>query len=358
MKLNTIINCKGKKFCLHKNAYFCDINATPIPAMSQHQDMLTHHDCKPWDTGTELSGYVWHATNPKALVLLMHGYGDYTQRFAHQNNQLIPKLVSAGFTVCGFDMRGHGNSPGKRAVTDIRQAVRDHLIVRKNLPKTGVPEVNVPKGNVAKGNVQEAGVPESGVPETGLPVYLLGHSIGGLISVSSALDDPNQLAGIILLAPALLYRMDVLPVRGLLQLASIINPSWQVYRSTSLKDLTKDNTLFRPLDTYALDIAGQLIQDPLFYKGGMPVLVPASTLSLAHKNWKRYHELTIPSLAIHGTSDKATMPAGSKRFIDRISSADKTLELIDGAYHNLLDDIDRDRVVSLILNWLAERTHH
>jgi acylglycerol lipase len=261
--------------------------------------------------------------NPRAQVLLMHGYGDYAQRFAHQNNQLIPKLVGAGFTVCGFDLRGHGNSSGKRAVTDIKRAVSDHLTARKHLP------------------------------EMDLPVFLLGHSLGGLISVSSALDDPEHLAGMILLAPALLYRMDMALVRRLLRLASAIKPSWQIYRSSSLKDLTKDNTLFRPVDAHAMHIAGQLSQDPIFYKGGMPVLVPATTLLLTHNNWKRYHELTLPTLVIHGTSDKATMPGGSQRFIDRISSADKTLALIDGAYHNLLDDLDRDKVVSLILNWLA-----
>jgi hypothetical protein len=43
-------------------------------------------------------------------------------------------------------------------------------------------------------------------------------------------------------------------------------------------------------------------------------------------------------LIIHGTRDKATVPAGSQEFHDRAGSKDKTLKLYDGHYHHLLND--------------------
>lgn len=286
---------------------------------------------QPWNTGTGLHALIWNAPAPRAVVMFMHGYGDYLQRFVHQNNELIPKLVNEGFTVCGFDLRGHGHSPGRRAQANVRQAVRDHLTVRKAL---------------------------SGID---LPVFLLGHSLGGLISLGSALDNPTDLAGIILLAPVLqtpplMKKYDNGAGSFLLQVLAALKPGWPVYKSTSLKDLTADNTLFRPGDDYTLEVARALHEDPLFYKGAMPVIVPATTMAASRSITGRYHELTLPAMAIHGTRDKAAPYTGSEHFISSITSSDKTLRLIDGAYHNLLDDLDRDRVLSLITDWLIAHT--
>lgn len=283
-----------------------------------------------WETGTGVHARIWHAEAPMGTVMFMHGYGDYLTRYVKQGNGLIPKLVSAGFSVCGFDLRGHGLSPGRRAITDVGQAVRDHLAARRALSAND------------------------------LPRFLLGHSLGGLVSVCSALEEPGNLAGLILLAPVLqapasMKKFDHGAGRFLLQAAAAIWPGWPVYTSTSLKDLTADNTLFRPTDEYTLKVARQLHEDTLFYKGSMPAILPATTMTISRKYTKRFHELTLPVLAIHGTRDKAAPHTGSVRFISEINSYDTSLELIDGAYHNLLDDLDRDRVVALITAWLKAR---
>ena len=64
---------------------------------------------------------------------------------------------------------------------------------------------------------------------------------------------------------------------------------------------------------------------------------------------------TVPVLIIHGTADKATRPAGSQYFYNNAASTDKTLKLYEGHYHDLLNDVDREKVMSDIQNWLDQR---
>ena len=60
--------------------------------------------CRPWDIGTGVTGYVWHAPEPRAVLLLQHGYGEYARRFVGQYNRLIPHLLNMGVSVYAFDM--------------------------------------------------------------------------------------------------------------------------------------------------------------------------------------------------------------------------------------------------------------
>jgi alpha-beta hydrolase superfamily lysophospholipase len=70
---------------------------------------------------------------------------------------------------------------------------------------------------------------------------------------------------------------------------------------------------------------------------------------------KEFPNFTLPVLILHGTADKATRPDGSRLFFERAGSADKTLKLYDGGFHDLLNDIDRERVISDITSWIDVR---
>ncbi len=63
----------------------------------------------------------------------------------------------------------------------------------------------------------------------------------------------------------------------------------------------------------------------------------------------------MPVLIIHGTADNATRPAGSQYFYDHAGSTDKTLHLYDGHYHDLLNDVDKEKVMADIHAWLDAR---
>ena len=50
------------------------------------------------------------ATETRAVFAIIHGFGEHSGRYMNVVNHLVP----LGFTVYGFDHRGHGLSPGKR----------------------------------------------------------------------------------------------------------------------------------------------------------------------------------------------------------------------------------------------------
>jgi alpha-beta hydrolase superfamily lysophospholipase len=96
--------------------------------------------------------------------------------------------------------------------------------------------------------------------------------------------------------------------------------------------------------------------DPMFCKvRGVSALFAASSLAVIRDAWRRYAGWTTPVLVFHGTADRLTNPAGSKRFIDTIAATDKTLRLFEGGYHEILNDLDRDEALRLVLGWLEER---
>ena len=61
-------------------------------------------------------------------------------------------------------------------------------------------------------------------------------------------------------------------------------------------------------------------------------------------------------LILHGTADKATKPHGSQRFYDSTGATDKTLKLYEGHFHDLLNDLRRDRVMADITEWVTTRS--
>ncbi|HVL74704.1 MAG TPA: lysophospholipase [Noviherbaspirillum sp.] len=267
---------------------------------------------RPWDIGTGVHGYAWEAPRPRAAILLQHGFAEHAQRYVRQYSALIPHLLDIGISVYAFDLRGHGQSPGRRAVTDVETAVADHLAARRKL---------------------------EALP---LPLFLIGHSLGGIVTATSVVRNPAALQGVILSSPALLVSANPL-TRLFARVVGAIAPSLPA------KSLPPSGISRIPEQVL------QLVQDPLAYHGRMPAGLAASILFTSRGNWNRYRDWQAPTLVIHGTADTFTEPEGSLRFIDAIRSADKTLHLVEGGYHELLNDVGSEQVLQVILGWLEER---
>jgi alpha-beta hydrolase superfamily lysophospholipase len=65
--------------------------------------------------------------------------------------------------------------------------------------------------------------------------------------------------------------------------------------------------------------------------------------------------ITLPVLILHDTADKTTRPSGSQTFYDAAGSPDKTLKLYEGHFHDLLNDIDKEKVMADIQSWIDAR---
>lgn len=270
--------------------------------------------CQPWDIGTGVTGYVWHSVNPRAVLLLQHGYGEYAQRFVSQYNRLIPHLLKMGVSVYAFDMWGSGHSPGRRGLTDVGQAVEDHLTARRRLR------------------------------EQPLPVFLLGHSLGGLVTAGSVARDEGGVSGVVLTSAALQHEASA-ALLTFARVAGFFAPTVRAPLKAAGVSL-----LYRGAEQDA-----RLAGDPLFYRGRVPMLVAGTGGNIAHDNWNLYPDWKVPVLLMHGTADTWTDPKGSQRLFEAVAAKDKTLHLVEGGYHELLNDTERDETLEVLLAWLERR---
>jgi alpha-beta hydrolase superfamily lysophospholipase len=108
----------------------------------------------------------------KAPVLLVHGFGQNRYAWHLPSRSLANHLARAGYDVYNLDLRGHGRSRHLGAKRS--RGVEDY--VREDLP-TAVDEVQAISG--------------------GRPVYLVGHSLGGLVSYAAAPALGKAVAGIV-----------------------------------------------------------------------------------------------------------------------------------------------------------------
>ena len=220
--------------------------------------------------------------------------------------------MRVGVSVYAFDLRGHGRSPGRQAVTDVERSVEDHLAARRLL----------------------AAQP--------LPVFLLGHSLGGIVTATSVVRDPRNVSGVLLSSPALLVTTNAL-TRLFARLVSAVAPALPV------KFLPPAGISRIPEQVQAF------VADTIVYHGGMPAQLAASILFTSRDNWARYPAWQVPTLVLHGTADTFTEPEGSRRFIDTISSPDRTLHVVEGGYHELLNDLGEEKTMGVVIAWLERR---
>lgn len=197
-------------------------------------------------------------------------------------------------------------------MTDVERSVEDHLAARRQL----------------------AAQP--------LPVFLLGHSLGGIVTTTSVVRDPRNVSGVILSSPAILVTANAL-TRLFARLVSAVAPALPV------KFLPPAGLSRIPEQVQAF------VADPLIYHGGMPARLAASILFTSRDNWARYGAWDVPTLVLHGTADTFTEPEGSRRFVDTISSPDRTLHIVEGGYHELLNDLGAEETLQVVIAWLERR---
>ncbi|HET7217328.1 MAG TPA: alpha/beta hydrolase, partial [Vicinamibacterales bacterium] len=178
--------------------------------------------------------------------------------------------------------------------------------------------------------------------EPGLPVFLPGHSAGGATSCVYALEHQAKLAGLIcesfafqVAAPDFALAV----VKGL----SHIAPHAHVLR-------LKNEEFSR-----ARQVVTAMNEDPLIDNEVQPTRIVAEPVRADERLKREFPLITLPVLILHGTADAVTNPKGSQLFYDTAGSKDRTLKLYDGHVHDLLNDVDREKVMADIVSWIGGR---
>ncbi len=263
-------------------------------------------------TGGRIFTRHWEpAGTSKANLVICHGVNSHGGQYIRAGED----FASRGFAVTALDLRGRGKSDGERFYAEsIDEYVSD------------------------LGQAIEFG--RSKHPDR--PVYLLGHSAGGVTSVSYALDYQDRIDGLICESFAFRVFAPNFALK-LLEGASHVAPHAHVLK-LKMEDFSRDP-----------DWVAKLNADPLTLNEVQPVATVAAFARAGERFEREFGRITLPVLIMHGTADHATRPDGSEQFFREAGSDDKTLKLYQDHYHDLLNDLGRGQVMDDIVEWIETR---
>src|SRR5919112_1244134 len=253
---------------------------------------------------------VWRPSEPRALLVNLHGLGDHSGLYPSLAAHFPPRRVA----LYAYDMRGNGRSPGQRAYLRSWREYREDLHAFLERVRAWEPAE--------------------------LPLFLLGNSLGGLVVLDYALHHPESLTGVIAAAPPL-GRVGVPPVlMSLGRVMSTILPRFSLQVGMDLTGLARDPS-----------VVEAVLADPLFHRRGTARLSTEVTAAIARVQG-RASELAVPVLILHGAEDRMVPPDGSREFFSKLRDPEREFREYPGGYHGLFADRDWQTVVSDVEQWL------
>lgn len=259
----------------------------------------------------------WQAWEPdegaKASLLVVHGYGEHGGRYGH----LVDHFVPLGYEILALDQRGHGRSGGPRGhVGRFPELVADLHAFRVRVEEE----------------------------RKGRPLFLIGHSMGGLIAVHYALAHAAGLAGLVLSSPALgLADPPGAWRRALAGILSVVAPRVSFHGNVEPALLSRDASVGR---AYAADPLVHSRVTARFFTELEGAIEEAAA---------RAPELTLPLLVLQAGEDRLVDPTAAEAFVGRVSSEDHELRVYPGYYHEIFNEIGKERVFADLQTWIEHR---
>mgnify|MGYP000923732418 FL=1 len=212
----------------------------------------------------------------KALLVFVHGVCEHCGRYDH----LAGEMLKAGYRVVRSDLRGHGKSGGERGYTSNYHGFSDDLDELIRHIRVEFPEV---------------------------PMYMLGHSMGALISVLYAITYPGVLKGQILSG---------------LPATELPLPSMKLLKKMPFEKFPKirvANDLGKVVSRDP-EVVSDYIADPLNLK--KQTIRMAAEMFLKAPVFLEDHvwEYDLPCLILHGGDDRIVTKDASLWFADKIMS--------------------------------------
>lgn len=257
--------------------------------------------------GIRISYRSWEpAVPPRAVVVIVHGLAEHGGRYRH----VAEMLAERGYAVMVPDLRGFGVSGGRRAHLRRWEHYLDDLSV-----------------DIAVARARN------------LPVVLLGHSLGGLVSLSYALGKGPAPDLLILSAPAIdadLPRSKKLAAR----LLGAIAPRVSIPNGLRGHQLSTDPT-----------VGERYFADPLVHTR---TTLGLGRLALGAGDACRRDlaSLQVPTLVLHGERDsivppRVSEPLGDLAVVERI--------VLPGYRHEIFNEEGGSVAVGRVTDWIESR---
>jgi alpha-beta hydrolase superfamily lysophospholipase len=268
---------------------------------------------------------------PKANLVVVHGLGEHSGRY----KDFAAWFVPLGYAVHAFDHRGHGKSWGARGHVNRWGEFREDVRVFLSKVHERAPD---------------------------LPLFLLGHSMGGLIvlnyglhyaaagpyahSASGGNPPLDTLTGVVSSAPALALGEDVSPGLVLItRFLSRVLPKLQLPNGLDAEGLSHNAEVVR---AYRED---PLVHSVISARFGA-AMARTMTWTMAHAGaWP----VDLPLLMLHGGADPICPAKASERFMVNARCNDKTRYVYPGYFHEVFNEVGREQVLHDVAAWLDKR---
>jgi alpha-beta hydrolase superfamily lysophospholipase len=250
-------------------------------------------------------------SEPKAVLLIVHGLAEHSGRYMNIVNHFVPM----GYAVYGIDHLGHGKSNGMGVYVERFKDYTNTLKIYFDMIRRWQPEK---------------------------PIFLVGHSMGGLISAVYLLDHQSELTGAVLSGAAVKVPNQITPViLAVGKMLSALMPRF------GMLGLEVDGVCRDPAVVQAY------ISDPLVHKGKITARLAAEMLKAMQRVSAEATKITLPIMVVQGSADRLVDPAGAQMLYDAVSSADKEIRIYDGFYHEVFNEPEHDEVLRDVEIWLA-----
>jgi len=276
-------------------------------------------ECRRTSDGLELKCRIWAPADPVGLIVIIHGLAEHGGRY----RETAEYFAGNGWAVFAGDLRGHGQSP------DAPGAGRVHV----NRFTDYFLDVSALIDLAREHHPQ-------------LPLFLLGHSMGGLITLSFVLQNPEGLAGAVISSPALGTHPDFQPPVLLRLLVGALDRLAPRLRFPS------------DLDTQAIsrdpEVVRAYLEDPMVSRK-----VSARWYAELMRAMGRAHanagSLTVPVLLMQSGADRLVDPEAPGRWA--LSAPAGQVELVewDGLYHEMFNEPEKPEVRLRTLSWLQQQ---
>ncbi|MHA1798404.1 MAG: alpha/beta fold hydrolase [Candidatus Helarchaeota archaeon] len=270
-------------------------------------------------SGDKLFYRTWLSKETKKILIGIHGLAAHSEYYVNVADQLIEH----GITVIGLDLKHHGHSTGQKGTInnfeELLTQLHEFIICISNEYKN-------------------------------FPIYLMGISMGGMLIINYINLFPEEISGIICMAPAVRTKLklsfkDILkiPYLGIMNVINKHKPIIEIGARGAEGSRNPLRLEYDKVDEFRLKkvSVGYLLQVNKWVK----------------KAFKSASKISLPILIIVGTDDHLVSIEGIKLFFGRLTVQDKTLIELEGAYHSLFSDpaMLEEGGWEKIRKWLSQR---
>lgn len=293
-----------------------------------------------------------HGQGTRAPVLLVHGFGQNRYAWHLPSRSFANHLASQGFDVFNLDLRGHGRSRqfGARRARGVLEYVTEDLPV-------AIDEVRALSG--------------------GRPVWIVGHSLGGLVAYAAAPALAGAVAGIASIGSPYHFTRGSLSLGALSLLFRAVGRAGPPNAPIFLQPIGRAMRALRPWaesPLYMIPLRGwhagscepEVLEQHLrlaFDRGSLAEMIelfahagPRRFAGLDPERVRRFEALDLPLLVVAGANDDLAPPPGVRAGFVKSGSRDKIYRLLPLGHIDLLVGRDAPQMTwSLVTRWLGER---